>query len=62
MFPCLFGDRDEIFDLWIYNVALSRNEETILRPAILMLHGGGWIHGNPLGDEGKHLRHVLIFT
>ena len=23
------------------------------RPAILMLHGGGWIHGKPEGDEGR---------
>jgi acetyl esterase/lipase len=56
------SDGDEIFDLWIYKVALSRSEETTPRPAILMLHGGGWIHGNPLGDEGKHLHHALIFS
>lgn len=22
------------------------------RPAVLMYHGGGWIHGTPQGDEG----------
>ena len=47
-------DSDECFDLWIYE---PQNKEADpkakSRPAILMLHGGGWIHGTPIGDERK---------
>ncbi|KAK5545084.1 hypothetical protein LTR46_004808 [Exophiala xenobiotica] len=49
--PCSDGS-DECFNLWIYE---PQNEEASprpkSRPAILMLHGGGWIHGTPIGDE-----------
>lgn len=42
-------DGENAFDLWVYEVP---TQETSSRPAILMFHGGGWIHGNPAGDEG----------
>jgi acetyl esterase/lipase len=51
--PCSDGG-DECFNLWIYE---PQNEEASprpkSRPAILMLHGGGWIHGTPIGDERR---------
>jgi acetyl esterase/lipase len=40
------------FELWIYQSA-KRESITRARPAILMFHGGGFIHGSPLGDERK---------
>lgn len=42
-------DGDDEYGIWVYEPAAA----TTQRPAILMLHGGGWIHGNPVGDEGK---------
>ncbi|KAH8901173.1 alpha/beta-hydrolase [Thozetella sp. PMI_491] len=48
--PCS-EDSNEAFDLWIYEPHAEGASETSQRPIILMLHGGGWIHGNPLGDE-----------
>ncbi|KIW95328.1 uncharacterized protein Z519_03912 [Cladophialophora bantiana CBS 173.52] len=48
---CSDGSQDT-FNIRVYEPQI---EETIskrqLRPAILMLHGGGWIHGNSRGDE-----------
>ncbi|KAK5233018.1 hypothetical protein LTR47_005882 [Exophiala xenobiotica] len=52
--PCSDGS-DECFNLWIYephNEEASPRPES--RPAILMLHGGGWIHGTPIGDEQQY--------
>lgn len=43
-------DDDAKFDLWVYQ---AENPLGAPRPAVLMFHGGGWIHGNPAGDEGK---------
>lgn len=40
------------FALWVYEPTTSGTSDKS-RPAILMMHGGGWIHGNPLGDEGE---------
>jgi acetyl esterase/lipase len=49
--PCL-GDDHQSFDLWIYEpINETKDAGTQLRPAVLMFHGGGWIHGNPVGDE-----------
>lgn len=49
------GEKDENFDLWIYESPPNKQSSgSTLRPAILMFHGGGWIHGNPIGDEGQH--------
>ena len=40
------------FDLWVYDPRIKGSDLlSIARPALLMLHGGGWIHGNPMGDE-----------
>ena len=45
---------DECFDLWIYEpLSDEKNSRIKLRPAIFMFHGGGWIHGSPIGDEGE---------
>ncbi|KAF7558988.1 hypothetical protein G7046_g5165 [Stylonectria norvegica] len=41
------------FDLWIYSLAAGGTEGKP-KPAILMFHGGGWIHGDPSGDEGEY--------
>ncbi|VUC23414.1 unnamed protein product [Clonostachys rosea] len=40
-------DGDGEYGIWVYEPTAA----AALRPAILMLHGGGWIHGNPAGDE-----------
>ncbi|KEF61324.1 uncharacterized protein A1O9_02889 [Exophiala aquamarina CBS 119918] len=46
------GQKDEAFDIWVYEPFLDeQSSSSELRPAILMFHGGGWIHGNPVGDE-----------
>ncbi|OAP60659.1 hypothetical protein AYL99_05661 [Fonsecaea erecta] len=44
---CSDGGRDT-FVIRVYQPEKSSKQ---LRPAILMLHGGGWIHGKPSGDE-----------
>lgn len=46
-------DGENAFDLWVYEVPSTPEDEVSSRPAILMFHGGGWIHGNPAGDEGN---------
>ncbi|KIW99742.1 uncharacterized protein Z518_11155 [Rhinocladiella mackenziei CBS 650.93] len=46
------GTSRESFGIRVYNPRLVERESKIhSRPAVLMFHGGGWIHGNPLGDE-----------
>lgn len=47
-------DNTEMFDLWVYQPTSATGGSTS-RPAVLMFHGGGWIHGNPGGDESKQL-------
>ncbi|OCT52711.1 alpha/beta hydrolase domain-containing protein [Cladophialophora carrionii] len=40
------------FGIRMYVPRIARNEEEAQgMPTILMLHGGGWIHGKPEGDE-----------
>ena len=46
------SDGSGTFDLWIYTPATGGTGGKP-RPAILMFHGGGWIHGDPSGDESK---------
>lgn len=41
----------ETFELWIYQT--DDKPPARGKPALMMLHGGGWIHGTPLCDEGK---------
>ena len=49
--PCS-DESGQSFDLWIYEPAkVGLEDGGNERPAILMFHGGGWIHGNPSGDE-----------
>jgi acetyl esterase/lipase len=49
--PCL-GSSQKSFDIWIYEPTnAASNTGTQPKPVILMFHGGGWIHGNPVGDE-----------
>lgn len=51
----------EGFDLWLYQPSISDTEDQkSLRPAILMFHGGGWIHGDPSGDECTWPRTLMI--
>lgn len=53
--PCP-GDGAEQFSICVYDPQSEATEDaTQSRPAIIMLHGGGWIHGNPHGDEGRWL-------
>ncbi|TAQ88657.1 hypothetical protein B7494_g3009 [Chlorociboria aeruginascens] len=39
------------YGLWIYEPHVETECRPNSRPAILMFHGGGWIHGTPIGDE-----------
>lgn len=41
----------ETFELWIYQT--DDKPPARGKPALMMLHGGGWIHGTPLCDEGN---------
>ncbi len=45
------------FELWIYEAPSDKTEAP--RPAIFMLHGGGWVHGDPLSDERKFIKFEL---
>lgn len=44
-----YGEGD-MFSVRIYDP--QADEDSALRPALLMFHGGGWIHGFPAMDEG----------
>ncbi|KAH0844850.1 hypothetical protein FOPE_09588 [Fonsecaea pedrosoi] len=48
---CSDGSQNK-FIIRVYEPELGNNApKQKLRPAIFMLHGGGWIHGNPCGDD-----------
>ena len=50
--PCLDPSQGS-FGIRVYEPSTEGAEPNARnRPAILMYHGGGWIHGNPQGDEG----------
>lgn len=54
------GDVQESFNVHVWVPERAEKESKGLsRPAILFFHGGGWIHGNSLGDEGEILFPVL---
>ena len=49
---CLDSSQDS-FGIRVYEPSIEGAEaSTQKRPAMLMYHGGGWIHGTPQGDEG----------
>jgi hypothetical protein len=48
---CADGSGDE-FGMRVYEPQIPAETP---RPAILMFHGGGWIHGDPRGDDCKCL-------
>ena len=48
--PCTDGSGDH-FGIRVYQPRLETEQ---LRPAILMFHGGGWIHGDPRGDDCEY--------
>lgn len=53
--PCSNSDGDGNFGIRVYEPQIEAQEQTPqTRPAILMFHGGGWIHGDPRGDECKY--------
>jgi acetyl esterase/lipase len=43
---------DNNFSIRVYDPTPDAGKEGSLRPALLMIHGGGWIHGFPEIDEG----------
>lgn len=47
--PCMDGSGDS-FGMRVYE---PQNGSDASRPVILMYHGGGWIHGDPRGDDCK---------
>ncbi|KIW18443.1 hypothetical protein PV08_02731 [Exophiala spinifera] len=50
--PCANSGDGDSFSLRVYDPEIDPEEQSIRpRPAILMLHGGGWIHGKPHGDD-----------
>ncbi len=46
-------DGDNHFSIRVYDPANEGKSALRLRPALIMYHGGGWIHGFPAVDEGK---------
>lgn len=40
------------FSIRIYDPSHEENFVLCRRPALIMYHGGGWMHGSPEGDEG----------
>jgi hypothetical protein len=51
--PITYGS-DNNFSVRIYDPTPDTGKESSLRPALLMFHGGGWVHGFPEVDEGEH--------
>jgi acetyl esterase/lipase len=49
--PTSYGDGNQ-FSVRVYNPTA---DDDGLRPALIMYHGGGWIHGFPEVDEGNLL-------
>ena len=43
---------DDHFSIRVYDPVDDEAAAGNLRPALIMLHGGGWIHGYPEVDEG----------
>lgn len=56
--PISYGT-DNHFSVRIYDPAPDHDEEKTLRPALIMIHGGGWIHGHPEGEDGMPTLPVL---
>ena len=54
---CSDGSGD--FEMWAYEPAAK---STSPRPAILMFHGGGWIHGDPSADDGQSYFMIESFS
>jgi acetyl esterase/lipase len=52
-------NRDNHFSIRIYDPIDKEASRERLRPAVIMLHGGGWIHGHPEVDEGMNI-HVNV--
>ncbi|KAI7972798.1 hypothetical protein EIK77_003944 [Talaromyces pinophilus] len=55
-------DGNGSYGFWVFEpVSAQVDNQASSRPAILMFHGGGWIHGDPSGDEGELIsRHLII--
>ena len=51
--PITYGFENH-FAIRIYDPTPDTGKEGCLRPALLMFHGGGWVHGFPAVDDGKH--------
>lgn len=52
--PCAKRGDGSSFGVRVYNPRMEPEEQNSRpRPAILMFHGGGWIHGRPEGDDGE---------
>ncbi|KFG81837.1 alpha/beta hydrolase domain-containing protein [Metarhizium anisopliae] len=48
-----YGSDDATFRVRVYVPAAEDMQSVPSRPALIMYHGGGWIHGYPEVDEGK---------
>lgn len=52
--PCAKDGDGGSFGIRVYEPRIGPEEQdSKLRPAMLMVHGGGWIHGKPQCDEGE---------
>ena len=49
--PIIYGE-DNHFSIRVYDPVNKESPSDRLRPALIMLHGGGWVHGYPEVDEG----------
>jgi acetyl esterase/lipase len=52
--------KDNTFSVRVYTPTYQNTRKETLRPALMMIHGGGFIHGSPEVDDGeKHSRKRL---
>jgi acetyl esterase/lipase len=51
-----YGDGGkEKFMVRVYDPQDGSGSEGVLRPALIMYHGGGWVLGDATADEGKQI-------
>lgn len=55
------GDgEEEKFMIRVYEPQDGSRPEGILRPALIVYHGGGWVLGDPTADEGKQIPILVL--
>lgn len=56
------SDDEKHFSIRVYDPIPQSKLESAeeLRPAVILYHGGGWIHGFPKGDDGNYSQFYSI--